>query len=672
MKNMSLAMKIGGGFALLAVLALVIGLFGYYGAVKNGKAINEIGSVRLSAVDSLLAIKNGADNIRGTTRTLGIPGLSAEMRQRQYANLDTARETYGAAWKTYETLPHSAEEEALWKQFVSAWDVLRAENNKYIEMCKKIDANGIADPAELTRQIEQFTKDHYLLAQRVLHLLYMENAAFEGGDNHTACNAGKWLATFKTDNTQLANLLREFDTPHRRFHEAVGKIKTLMAEGKRDEAQKLYQTEMVANMEEVFKSFHGLLGIANDSLAMMTSAREQLLGPATEAQRTALEYLDKIVQLNRDVAKDTAQAANTSATFLKTATLTAVVVAVILAVIVAFAITRSIIRPFQNIFKGLKKFSTAELNATGETFRRITDGLTEGVNQVNDAAGQVSAASQQLAEGASEQASSLEETSSALEQMAAMTRTNAANAKEANALAATAHGAAEQGDKTMTAINESSDQISKIIKVIEEIAFQTNLLALNAAVEAARAGEHGKGFAVVADEVRNLAQRAAQAAKETTGLIENSVNKSREGAEAIKAIVGGVAKVTELINGIAKASDEQALGVEQVNTAVAQMDKVTQQNASGAEESASAAEELSAQAASTKALVDELIVLVQGHQNVSGHATHQAPKEWKHLPGKKSLARKKTDSAKAVTAAAPNAVAHGDFPSLDDDKLSNF
>ncbi|MBN1512427.1 MAG: methyl-accepting chemotaxis protein, partial [Phycisphaerae bacterium] len=245
--------------------------------------------------------------------------------------------------------------------------------------------------------------------------------------------------------------------------------------------------------------------------------------------------------------------------------------AVVLGVVLAVFITRSIVKPIN----------------------RIIAGLNEGASQVNEAARQVSASSQQLAAGASEQASSLEETSSALEEMAAMTRTNAENARQANGLSDQAAKAAKDGDQTMATlnqvmqgINESSDKVSKIIKVIEEISFQTNLLALNAAVEAARAGEHGKGFAVVADEVRNLAQRAADAARETTSLIEESVNRSREGTQvaddvtkALGGIVADVTKVSELISNITQASQEQAQGVDQVNTAVSQMDQVTQQNA---------------------------------------------------------------------------------------------
>ena len=335
-------------------------------------------------------------------------------------------------------------------------------------------------------------------------------------------------------------------------------------------------------------------------------------------------------------------------------------VGVILGVILAIAITRGITKPLQGIFKGLKTFSCSELEETGSTFKRIIAGLSEGVSQANDAAAQVASASQQLAEGASEQASSLEETSSALEEMSAMTQTNAANARKANEVTASTHTAAQQGDQTMAAINQSSDDISKIIKVIEEIAFQTNLLALNAAVEAARAGEHGKGFAVVAEEVRNLAQRSAQAAQETTTLIEDSVGKTREGTEAIQAIVRGITQVTDLVNGITQASEEQAQGVEQVNIAVSQMDKVTQTNAASAEESASAAEELSAQAATTMSMVQELTSLIEGTTNQNRVATSHVKSSMQTVSSAASHSSQ-SDGWKAVDQQAES------FLALDDD-----
>ena len=257
---------------------------------------------------------------------------------------------------------------------------------------------------------------------------------------------------------------------------------------------------------------------------------------------------------------------------------------------------------------------------------RIVSVLSDGTSQVSSASGQVSSASQSLAEGATEQAAGLEETSSSLEEMSSMTKQNADNAQQANVLATEAHNAAQVGVESMLRmsraiddIQNSSDQTAKIIKVIDEIAFQTNLLALNAAVEAARAGEAGKGFAVVAEEVRNLAMRSAEAAKNTTHMIDESVKNAQNGvgisnevSSALEKIVNGIAKTTDLVGEIAAASAEQAQGIDQVNTAVAQMDKVTQQNAANAEESASASEQLSAQANSMKSMVDELVQLVEG------------------------------------------------------------
>lgn len=462
---------------------------------------------------------------------------------------------------------------------------------------------------DLSASLQQRKVDHLTWAHRVKDVFVDEslNHADVSTDPHK-CAFGQWYYSNKVNNMRAADsefdrLCAAVEKPHSDLHASAGVINDYLENGEREEAAKYYMANTKPLAYETCDGIDEIIAWNDKQVAGFKQANGIY---ATET----VPNLQKVQKYLGEAREKVAENIMTQEAMLNAAQATKVQVGIIgllgivSGIVLAFLIARGIVKALSMIIRELQ----------------------EGSEQVYSASGQVSSASQSLAEGATEQAAGLQETSSSLEEMSSMTKQNAENAGQANTLSAQSKGQADDGSSAMERMNQaihdiqkSSEETSKIIKVIDEIAFQTNLLALNAAVEAARAGEAGKGFAVVAEEVRNLAMRSAEAAKNTAEMIETSVKSSENGVsiaeevdKILKGIVDGVAKTSDLVSEIAAASNEQAQGIDQVNTAVGQMDKVTQQNAANAEESASAAEELSAQAEQLDHVVRNLVRMVGG------------------------------------------------------------
>jgi methyl-accepting chemotaxis protein len=380
------------------------------------------------------------------------------------------------------------------------------------------------------------------------------------------------------------------------------------------------------------------------------NARQATMAP-TAAQMLA--EIKQALQLKETLSEQKFQANRAAYQSVRTMILGVSGSVLFLGVILSIVIARGFSVPLGLAVQALKKIAAGDLTASlnvdthdevgqmAEAFNSAVERLDSTMQKVADSAANASSSSQQLASaseaiasGAQQQASSLEETSASLEEITATVRQSADNAQQASQLASGSKDSALQGQEVVTKaitamseINAASAKISDIISTIDEIAFQTNLLAVNAAVEAARAGDEGRGFAVVASEVRSLAQRSAVAAKEIKVLIQDSLRKVEAGSalvsrsgDTLQGIVGSVKRVTDIVTEIAAASGEQSAGIEQVSTAMTQMDRVTQSNSAQTEELSATAESLSEQAAHLLELVGTFTLSNSG----KGQRGHQA------------------------------------------------
>jgi methyl-accepting chemotaxis protein len=400
------------------------------------------------------------------------------------------------------------------------------------------------------------------------------------------------------------------------------------------------------------------------NVARLAAARQdkQAIEEVVKARPIADELAQScanLVKMKEDLGKQAHEESAALYASMRRTLIGVVAFAILLAMGMGISIARMIARPLGQTVAVLRALSERDLTRSldiqtrdevGDMARAVNqacEGIKEAMCEVRDSSGgvasaaeQLAAAAEELSSGTQEQASSQEETSSSLQELSTAVKQNADNARQASQLASGARDAADKGGvvvhsavAAMAEINAASKRIAEIITAIDEIAFQTNLLALNAAVEAARAGEQGRGFAVVASEVRNLAQRSATAAKEIKTLIQDSVRKVDAGSELVNRsgqtlteIVASVKRVTDIVGEIAAASQQQAVGIEQVTKAMAQMDQVTQTNSAQTEELSSTSQTLASHATQLQALVARF-VLESGsrHDTAPAKPAQQSP-----------------------------------------------
>ncbi len=623
--NISLRGQLITGFAIMVSVAVFLGGMGLFGMRSMKADVEEIGVVRLPSVDSLLIISEQAQRARGIMLSLGNPKLTSRQRQALIEELGTIRKIYGEAWAIYEPLPQTEEEAAIWKEFVPAWNAWQEENNKALAIVKRlIELEGgheglLREAAQIRNNAKELKG--LLLAQ----VQEWKNVLLRGGSKELY---DKYWSAFETNEAKAQavaeELARQTQAAGLGAEEAAALLQEQRQLGERyraaiatfvpgdpasawrvDASIRVIDRPIIAAIEALARKIDAFLGEAEKLEQDLDAV---VMGSVAQAQAKAVKLLERLVQINRDVAKASLAKAQKAVGAFVFWTAVLLVVAVVVAGSVAWWIIRGVMATVggepahiaavvDQVARGdlTTEFDCATgkcrgiMNATSQMvamLRGMLREIAEGAHQLADASAIFATTAQDLSHNAHQAQSSISHVqklsadmeagmepvvtasheashniasvAAAAEEMSASVAEIARNMDQARATTQTASHKAEAIQRVVAQLGQAAQDIGKITETISAISEQTNLLALNATIEAARAGEAGKGFAVVASEIKELARQTGGATEDIRAKIEGIQKVSAEVVAELATMTKAVADVSEMVDGVNTAMEEQA------------------------------------------------------------------------------------------------------------------